>query len=90
MRGISETDKFSTSLFRNVLAAIYQSIKSEDTSKGRNWLRNEVTNYWNQRTTIIELLNFISTLGHHQHMTHWEDEAKYARLLSELVKNDGV
>lgn len=90
MRGISDTDKFGSSIFRNVLAALYQSIKSEDTSKGRNWLKNELSNYWNQRGAIIELLNFISSLGHHEHMQHWEDEAKYARLLSELVKNDGV
>jgi putative DNA methylase len=90
MRGMADSDKFGSSIFRNVLASLYQSIKSEDTLKGRNWLKNEVPNYWNQRTTIIELLNFISTLGHHEHMIHWEDEAKYARLLSELVKNDGV
>ncbi|MED3892784.1 DUF1156 domain-containing protein [Peribacillus frigoritolerans] len=90
MRGISESDKFGSSLLRNVLAALYQSIKAEDTIKGRNWLKNEVPDYWNQRTTIIELLNFIISLGHHEHMKHWEDEAKYARILSELVNIDGV
>jgi adenine-specific DNA methylase len=90
MRGISDADKFGSSLLRNVLAALYQSIKAEDTSKGLNWLKNEVPNYWNQRNTIVVLLDFIATLGHHEHMKHWEDEAKYARLLSELVKNDGV
>ncbi|HZH00141.1 MAG TPA: DNA methylase, partial [Flavisolibacter sp.] len=90
MRGISDADKFGSSLLRNVLAALYQSIKAEDTSKGLNWLKNEVPNYWNQRNTIVVLLDFIATLVHHEHMKHWEDEAKYARLLSELVKNDGV
>ncbi|MFS0598605.1 anti-phage-associated DUF1156 domain-containing protein [Peribacillus frigoritolerans] len=90
MKGINNEDRFSASLFRNILAALYQSINSEDTSKGLNWLKNEVANYWNQRNTIIELLDFIITLGHHEHMTHWQDEAKYARLLVELLKNDGV
>ena len=54
---MSETDNFGFSAC-NVLAALYQCIKGEDTSKGKNWLKNEVPNYWNQRNTIMELLTF--------------------------------
>jgi adenine-specific DNA methylase len=90
MKGLSGTDSFSNSLLRNVLAALHQAIKAEDTMQGRNWLKNELPNYWNQRNIIVEILEFISTLEHIETMPHWQDEAKYARLLAELVKNDGV
>lgn len=90
MKGMSEKGNFGSSLLRNVLAALYQAIKGEDTSKGRNWLKNEVPNYWNKRSTIIELLDFIISLGHHEHMGHWEQEVYYAKMLREVVKNDGI
>src|SRR5690606_18358673 len=44
MRGIGGTDKFSNTLLRNVLAALHQAVKAEDTIVGRNWLRNELPN----------------------------------------------
>lgn len=90
MRGMSSKDRFGSSLLRNVLAALHQAIKGEDTLKGRNWLKNELPNYWSQRNTIIELLDYISTLEHIETMPHWKEEARYAKLLRELVKNDGV
>lgn len=90
MRGLTGSDRFSNTIVRNVLAALHQAIKSEDTTKGRNWLKNELPNYWNQRNTIVEILEYISALGNIETMPHWKEEAKYARLLTELVKNDGV
>ena len=90
MRGIGGGEGFSASLLRNVLAALYQCIKAENTLSGKNWLRNEVTDYWNQRTLIMELLDFIAALGEFDDMEHWKEEAHYARMLRELVKNDGV
>lgn len=90
MRGLGGADSFSNSLLRNVLAALHQAIKAEDTMQGRNWLKNELPNYWSQRNTIVEILEFISALEHIETMPHWKEEARYARLLAELVKNDGV
>jgi len=90
MRGLGSSDRFSNTLLRNILAALHQAIKAEDTTKGRNWLKNELPNYWNQRNTIVEILEYISALGNIETMPHWKEEAKYARLLAELVKNDGV
>lgn len=90
MRGLGGTDNFNNSLLRNVLAALHQAVKAEDTMRGRNWLKNELPNYWNQRNIIVEVLNYISTLEHIESMPHWREEAKYARLLVELIKNDGV
>lgn len=90
MRGVGDNEGFSSSILRNVLAALHQSIKEEDTTNGRNWLKNELTNYWQQRNTIIEILDYIATLGNIENMGHWEQEANYAKLLRELIKNDGV
>lgn len=90
MRGLSGADSFSNSLLRNVLAALHQAIKTEDTMDGRNWLKNELPNYWSQRNTIMEILNYIATLEHIENMPHWKEEARYSRLLAELVNNDGV
>jgi putative DNA methylase len=90
MRGMRDDDKFGSSLLRNVLAALHQAIKNEDTSKGRNWLKNELPDYWTQRNTILELLDYIATLEHLENMSHWEQEAYYAKLLRELIDNDGV
>ncbi|HHW57332.1 MAG TPA: DUF1156 domain-containing protein [Clostridia bacterium] len=90
MRGLNSSNRFSNTLLRNVLAALHQAIKAEDTTKGRNWLKNELPNYWNQRSIIVEILEYISALGNIETMPHWKEEAKYARLLAELVKNDGV
>lgn len=90
MRGMGDSDRFGSSVLRNVLAALHQSIKEEDTSKGRNWLKNELPNYWQQRNTIIDILDYIATLGNIENMSHWQQEANYAKLLRELIKNDGV
>lgn len=90
MRGIGGVDKFNNTLLRNVLAALHQAVKVEDTNAGRNWLKNELPNYWSQRNLIVEILNYIASIEHIENMLHWNEEARYARLLAELIKNDGV
>lgn len=90
MRSLSGTDSFSNSLLRNVLAALHQAIKAEDTMKGRNWLKNELPNYWSQRNAVVAIIEFISSVENIENMQHWREEARYARLLAELVRNDGI
>jgi len=90
MKGLSGADRFSNSLLRNVLAALHQAIKAEDTMQGRNWLKNELPDYWSQRNIIVEILDYIFTLDNIETMPHWKEEARYARLLAGLIKNDGV
>jgi hypothetical protein len=90
MRGLGGGDSFSNSLLRNVLAALHQAIKAENTMHGRNWLKNELPSYWSQRNTIVEILEFISALENIENMPHRKEEARYARLLAELVKNDSI
>ncbi len=90
MKHTNDNSKFGNSVLRNVLIALYKSSKDEDSNKGKAWLKNEVEGYWNERSKIVEILNYISTLEYIENMNHWEKDAKSAKILSELVKNDGV
>ncbi|AEW00272.1 DNA methylase [Niastella koreensis] len=89
-RGLATSELFSTTLLRQVLMAINQSEKEQNGQAGRTWLKNEVEDYWNKRQTIIELLRYLSTTEHIDHMQHWESPALYAKYLVELVSSDGV
>lgn len=89
-RGLGGNDIFGISLLRQVLMAINQSEKEQNGQAGRAWLKNEVEDYWNKRQTIIELLRYLSTTEHIDHMQHWESPALYAKYLVELVSSDGV
>lgn len=91
LKGMNDNNsEFGRSLLRNVLAALYISIKEEDTTKGKSWLKSELPNYWNKRNAIVLILDYISTFEHISNMSNWEREAKYARLLRELLSNDGI
>ena len=84
-----QSDEFKASAVRNALAAIYRARKEEKAETGRNWLRNELEGYWEKREHLVEILGFLSELQHHDHMIHWKEDARYARIIRELVRNDG-
>lgn len=91
-RGIGN-DPFGRSLLRHVLCAIYQSVQAESTVEGRNYLKatyDENNEYWNRRSAIIEMLEFISRFENIAHMEHWHRDSHYARLLKEVIRNDGI
>lgn len=81
---------FSTSLTRHVLMAIYLAAKNEDSNAGRNWLKNELPNYWQVRDKIGELLGFIMSLSSVADTDHWQESVQYAGYVKSLVENDGV
>ncbi|MEQ8187996.1 MAG: anti-phage-associated DUF1156 domain-containing protein [Candidatus Eremiobacterota bacterium] len=84
-------DGFAGTLLRNVFMALYLATKDEDNiGAGKNWLRNEVFDYWNRREIICEFLSYIATFDHISNMSHWEKESSVAMILKELVNNDGV
>ena len=89
-RGLRNNDAFGNTLLRQVLMSIAQSEKEQNGQAGRAWLKNEVEDYWNKRQTIIELLRYLSTTEHIDHLQHWENSALYAKYLVELIGNDGV
>lgn len=89
-RWLRGTDAFGNTLLRQILMAIAQSEKEQNAQAGRAWLKNELEDYWNKRQTIIELLRYLSTTEHIDHMQHWESPALYAKYIAELVSSDGV
>lgn len=91
-RGI-DRDTFGSSLLRHVLMSIYQSVQAESTAEGKNYLKakyDQNNEYWDKRSAIIEILGFVSRFENIAHMEHWHQDANYARLLREAVRNDGI
>ncbi|MEG5054944.1 MULTISPECIES: anti-phage-associated DUF1156 domain-containing protein [unclassified Microcoleus] len=79
---------FGASLVRNTLFAIREIVRTEETQKGKTWLRTEIKDYWNQRKNIIEILHFLSAMG--LRLPHWKTDADAARLLAGAVENDSI
>ncbi len=63
-------------------------VRAEEVLQGKNWLRNEVRDYWNQRTNLIEILRYLSTMGFK--IGHWKRDDEAAALLAGAVQNDHV
>jgi len=89
-RGLGDSSKFGSTLLRNILVAIHIAQKEEDSVKGRNWLKTELADYWNMRSSIVEILKYIAPIGFIENMGHWQKDAHMASILKELVENDGV
>ncbi|MBB2482472.1 DUF1156 domain-containing protein [Bacillus sp. APMAM] len=88
-----DRDTFGSSLMRHVLMAIYQCVQAESTAEGKNYLKakyDQNNEYWDKRSAIMEILGFISRFENITHMEHWHQDAYYARLLREAVRNDGI
>lgn len=90
MRYLNDSSDFGSSLLRNVLVAVHLGLKEEDTSKGRNWLKTEVTDYWNKRSNIIEMLDYLSKLEYIDNMEHWRECSHEAFILKNLIENDNI
>ncbi|MBT2667305.1 DUF1156 domain-containing protein [Bacillus sp. ISL-4] len=91
-RGV-DNDTFGHSLLRHVLSALYQSVQAESTLEGKNYLKatyDQNNEYWSNRSSIIEILEFISRFENIGHMKHWHQDSYYARLLKEAIRNDGI
>ncbi|MGE5604090.1 MAG: DNA methylase, partial [Bacteroidota bacterium] len=89
-RNIKDDSGFGSSLMRNVYMAIYLADKEGNAQAGKNWLRNEVEDYWNKRDRICEMLKYIATFEHINNMEHWHSGAALANIIKELVANDGI
>jgi putative DNA methylase len=90
MKSLNDNSKFGSSLLRNILVALYLSVKENDAAKGQAWLRKEYDDYWNLRTKIMEILSYIETLGRIENIGNWSKDAHAALLLKERIDNDGV
>jgi len=80
--------EFGSTPLRNILFAIYETVRTDDAKQGLSWLREEVSTYWEQRKQIIAILNYLAALAHVSHMTHWGKDADAALRLAGAVEND--
>lgn len=53
---------FGGAMVRQALFASHQTVKSEDTRDGLNWLRSELPDYWAGREKIPHVLESLSSL----------------------------
>ncbi len=87
---ISDSHPLAGTLVRQILMAIYVSIKNDDATAGKNWLRNEVPTYWTDRPKISEVFDAIIAFETVEGAEHWVDSVQYAKYVKSLVENDGV
>lgn len=89
-RYLSDSHPLAGTLVRQILMAIYVSIKNDDATTGKNWLRNEVPTYWTDRPKISEVFDAIIAFETVEGAEHWVDSVQYAKYVKSLVENDGV
>lgn len=82
-------DGFGQSILRQLLFAIYLAVREGDPRPGRNHLRQELADYWDQRQTALHLLRFIAGKPPRS-MDHWRADVEGAALLRGLIENDSV
>lgn len=83
-------DGFAETLVRQVLFAIHQAQKNDETNTGLSWLRTEISDYWGNREKLIHLLEYFKTLSAPSNMEHWRPDAVAAGLLAGAVRNDHI
>ncbi|MBI4028160.1 MAG: DUF1156 domain-containing protein [Verrucomicrobia bacterium] len=81
-------DGFGSTLVRHALFAAREVVRTEDVQDGKNWLRNEVKGYWENRRTLLEILGYLVRVG--GHIEHWKKDAEAAQLVAGAVENDHI
>jgi len=79
---------FAGTLLRQVLFAVYKTVEEENPKPGLMYLRQELSNYWDQRKTILAILDYLSKKP--SAMDHWQKDADAAHLLCGAISEDGV
>lgn len=83
-------DGFRGTLLRQLLFAVYETASDpeRDPRNARRYLRQELSDYWQSRLHLVELLRF---LGNRVEMLpHWRSDLDALRLLQGSLENDSV
>lgn len=91
-RTINDVPDFEKSLLRTIFMGIFTGIKEDENPvKALGYIKNELSNYWDKRDMIKQLLSFIKDTKDIDNMApHWEQSANMAELLYSLVTNDNI
>jgi hypothetical protein len=80
---------FADSLVRQVLFFVHKTAMENDPKLGREWLQQEVPQYWTLRQNIASLLHYLANTPIST-MEHWEIDTGTAELLRGMVESDCV
>jgi putative DNA methylase len=91
-RSLNDVPDFQGSLMRTVFEGIYVAIKNDmNPSKGLDFIKNDISNYWDKREMIQQILSFLVDINDISNMQeHWADSAKMADALLTVVKHDSI
>ena len=82
---------FGSTLLRQILFSVAEVTRTETVQEGLGWLKNEVEDYWGQRSLIQTLLCYLTSVSDAPHMgEHWKADAYAAEILAGAVQNDYV
>jgi hypothetical protein len=81
---------FGGTLLRHVLFAIYRAANDPegDPRPARQYLRQELPDYWGMRQTVLALLRYLSTKA--AGLPHWQKDAAAAERLHAVVETDSM
>jgi hypothetical protein len=82
-----EGGEFAATPLRQVLYALFKCDGGEQVAAGVNWLRTELSNFWNLRTSLIELLDYLARLRLAKPMAHWDGDGRSAELLAGALRS---
>ena len=83
-RGLGDS-AFGRSLVRHALYGVWLAIQN-DAEVSRNWLRDELFDYWSQREALAAVFRYLAALE----IDHWREDAAVARIVAGAVENDHV
>ena len=91
-RSMNDVPDFENSLMRIIFAGIYVAIKEEmNPSRGLDYIKNELPNYWDRREMIQQILTFLSNIKDISNMQpHWTESAEIVEQLLALVTHDSI
>ena len=91
-RSLNDVPDFQGSLMRTVFEGIYVAIKNDmNPSKGLDFIKNDISNYWDKREMIQQILSFLVDINDISNMQeHCADSAKMADALLTVVKHDSI
>jgi len=87
-RDMKAATGFGSTLLRQVLYAISatSSHPDRDPKDGREYLKRTLSDYWNSRQTILELLRYLYSTAYD--LPHWSADLQATRLLLGSVEGD--
>jgi len=81
-------DGFGGSLLRQALFAVREASRTREALTGRDWLKTELADYWNQRQKLIVVLHYLAAMGIKSE--NWRQDGEAARLVAGAVENDHI